>query len=69
VPDCVNTAVNAVEATGGGSLRRAVLVDAGGPKLGQAHHSVLPGGDLGDAAVGIGALVADMATKAPIAVG
>ena len=59
VPDCVHTAMKAVQAAGLDAAGDCVLSPMpGGRELRRAHDAVLPRGDPGDQSVAIGAFLA-----------
>jgi hypothetical protein len=52
--DGINTAMNAVQATGGNSIRNSARVDAGAFELCRGDDSVLPRGNFRDDAIRAG---------------
>ena len=63
--DGVNTPMNRVQPSRECPALDGRLVEPGLPQLSNRDDPVLKSGDLGDLAVGIGALVSHSATKAP----
>jgi hypothetical protein len=64
--DGVNATVDRMQATDSNTMPHPVLVQASLPQLLHRNHAVLPRRHRGHANVRIGALVAHIATKAPV---
>lgn len=65
MPDRVDAAMDRVKATGPHPVAHVVLAEARRAKLRNRDHTVLARGDFGDEQIGLGELVADIATKSP----
>jgi hypothetical protein len=68
VANRIDRSMKAVKAAGSKTNRDGVPAESGRSELGDSHDPVLPGGDLGDHRIAIGALLPDTGSKAPEAV-
>lgn len=66
-PNCMNTAVKAVEAAAVGAATNALPVEPGRPQLGRSHDTMLASRNRGDYSIPIGGFVTHTVTNPPVA--